>query len=201
MTDLFIKAKHWHLFLLIIVLPMLLQFTIASVFVGQAINMEQPDPSRMFEAVKYYPLVAILLVGVVMGWLWSIVTASLKKIPQEIEMKTTLFKVFFFFPLFYIVIMSIAVPFGISSMINAEMQQPDMALIFSMMAGILPLHLFSIFCYFYTIYFAAKTLKTVELRRRVTFGDFAGDFALLWLSPIGIWIIQPKVNEILGDSE
>ena len=201
MTDLFIKAKHWHLFLLIIVLPMLLQFTIASVFVGQAINMEQPDPSRMFEAVKYYPLVAILLVGVVMGWLWSIVTASLKKIPQEIEIKTTMFKVCFFFPLFYVVIMSIAVPFGISSMINAEMQQPDMALIFSMMAGILPLHLFSIFCYFYTIYFAAKTLKTVELRRRVTFGDFAGDFALLWLSPIGIWIIQPKVNEILGDSE
>ena len=163
MTDLFIKAKHWHLFLLIIVTPMLLQFIIASVFVGQMASMEQPDPNRMFDAMKYYPLIAIILVGTTMGWLWSIVTGSLKKIPEQIEIKTTLFKVFFFFPLFYIILMSILVPYGLSSLINSEMQ-PDVALMFSLMAGILPLHLFTIFCYFYTIYFAAKTLKTVELQ-------------------------------------
>jgi len=61
---------------------------------------------------------------------------------------------------------------------------------------ILPLHLFSMFCIFHTIYFVAKTIRTAELQRVVTFGDFAGEFFLLWFYIIGIWIIQPKVNRL-----
>lgn len=46
-----------------------------------------------------------------------------------------------------------------------------------------------------TIIKAAKTIKTVELQKKVTFSDFAGEFFLLWFSPIGIWILQPKINK------
>ena len=47
------------------------------------------------------------------------------------------------------------------------------------------------------VYFVAKTYKTVELQRQVSFSDFAGEFFMIWFYPIGIWIIQPKLNKII----
>ena len=42
----------------------------------------------------------------------------------------------------------------------------------------------------------AKALKTVEWQKPVTFSDFAGEFFLIWFFPIGIWIIQPRINKL-----
>ena len=52
------------------------------------------------------------------------------------------------------------------------------------------------FCMFYMLYFTSKTIKTVELQREVTFGEFIGEFFALWFYIIGIWFIQPKVNKL-----
>ena len=60
---------------------------------------------------------------------------------------------------------------------------------------IIPAHLFSMFCIFFMLYKAAKTIKTVELQKKVTFSDFAGEFFLMWFFPLGIWIVQPKINK------
>ena len=49
---------------------------------------------------------------------------------------------------------------------------------------------------FHTMYWAAKSVKTVEMRKEVTFNDFAGEFFLIWFYPIGVWILQPKVNKL-----
>jgi hypothetical protein len=68
------------------------------------------------------------------------------------------------------------------------------------MAIIFPLHLFSMFCIFYCLYFVSKTFKTVELQRETTFSDFAGDFFLIWFYPIGIWIVQPKINKMVEET-
>jgi hypothetical protein len=49
---------------------------------------------------------------------------------------------------------------------------------------------------FYCLYFNAKVLKAVELQKPVTFSEFAGEFFLIWFFPIGIWIIQPRLNKL-----
>jgi len=54
------------------------------------------------------------------------------------------------------------------------------------------LHILSMFGLIYSFFYVAKTFKTVELQREVSFSDFAGDFFLLLFFPIGVWIIQPK---------
>ena len=64
---------------------------------------------------------------------------------------------------------------------------------------IIPLHLFAMFCLFYCLYFVSKTFKTAETQRKVAFGDFAGEFFMLWFFPIGIWIIQPKINKMVDE--
>jgi hypothetical protein len=75
--------------------------------------------------------------------------------------------------------------------------EPNIGFIGSLFTIIVPIHLFSMFCIFYTLYFVAKTIKTVELQREVKFSDFAGEFFMIWFFPIGIWIVQPKINEMI----
>lgn len=106
-----------------------------------------------------------------------------------------MFKVFFFFPVVYIILMLIFMDY-FSKSFGDPFFGPD-AWIF------VPLHLFSMFCMFYCLYFVAKTIKTVELQRSVTFSDFVKEFLLAWFFPIGIWILQPRINNMIkqyGDS-
>jgi len=56
------------------------------------------------------------------------------------------------------------------------------------------------FCIFYCLYFVAKALKSVELQREVTFNDYAGEFFLFWFSPIGVWVLQPRINKLFDNS-
>ena len=73
--------------------------------------------------------------------------------------------------------------------------------IFTGFAVIFPLHIFSMFCIFYCLYFVAKTIKTIELQRQVTFSDFAGEFFLIWFFFIGVWILQPRINKMIADDK
>ncbi|WP_373551080.1 hypothetical protein [Haliscomenobacter sp.] len=54
---------------------------------------------------------------------------------------------------------------------------------------------------FYCIYHVAKTIKTVELQRKVTFSDFIAEFFLVWFFPIGVWILQPTINKLAAKDD
>jgi hypothetical protein len=51
----------------------------------------------------------------------------------------------------------------------------------------------------YSLYFVAKTIKTAELQKECTFKDFTEEFILILFYPIGLWIIQPRINKIYKD--
>jgi len=59
--------------------------------------------------------------------------------------------------------------------------------------------IFVMYCLLYPSYFIAETFKTCELQREVKFHEFIGAFFLFLLYPIGIWIIQPKVNKMFAN--
>ena len=59
-------------------------------------------------------------------------------------------------------------------------------------------HLMSTACLFFVLYYNAKALRSVELQRRARFGDYIIDFILFWFFPIGIWILQPRINKVLA---
>ena len=198
MIDRFLKAKHWQLFLLTFGIPMLFQFIVMSTMFTNFGNSNPPDPTTLLNYMKFYPVVMILYMGVYFGWFWSIVIGLQKKIPVDLQMKLKRFKIFFFIPLGYILFISIFAGSAMSGFVDGT-NAPDPKLIAGLFAFILPLHLFSMFCIFHSIYFVAKTIKTVELQREPSFSDFAGEFFLIWFYPIGIWIVQPKVNEIIEE--
>jgi len=189
MIDKFLKAKHWQIFMLTFGLPYLIQIIMMPMI------MMGNEPMMI---MKVFPIIMILFIGGFLGWLWSIGMGLQSKVPNDITMKVKKFKIFLIIPLIYMFLISLALGTMFSGALEGG-QEPNGGLIGGLVGIILPLHLFSMFCIFYCLYFVAKTLKTAELQKEVSFSDFAGEFFMIWFFPIGIWIVQPKVNKMIED--
>ncbi len=186
MTKLFLRAKHWHIFTIAFALPFVLQMLLVPlVVVGD-------NPMVVLRVMPV--TMAILVVGF-FGWFWSVATGLQSKVPTGAEMKVNRFKLFFFIPLVYLVLFLLFIAFGTGGLMESG-QEPDTGTIALTIGIILPIHFFAVICMFYCLYFVSKTYKTVELQRKVTFPDFAGEFFLFWLYPIGVWILQPRINKM-----
>ena len=196
MIDKFLKAKHWQLFTLMFGIPIIAQILIMGTMFLNISTETNPDPTEIFNLLKFFPIIMILYMGVFFGWFWSVAMGLQNKIPENIRMKTKKFKLFFFIPLIYLLCFSLF--FG--GIFNENLltgTQPGGWFVGGMFGIIFPLHILSMFCIFYAMYFVAKTIKTVELQKEVNFGEFAGEFFMIWFYFVGIWILQPKINKMV----
>lgn len=197
-TDRFLRAKHWQLFLLTFGIPLIFQFIMMGTMFASIGSRNQAGQTIFMNFFYFFPVMMIIFIATFFGWFWAIAIGLQNKIPSNVKMKTAKFKVFFFIPITYMLLISISMGAAMSGMLAGGEEQ-NVGVIFGSMAIILPLHLISMFCIFYCLYFVSKTFKTVELQREVTFSDFAGDFFLIWFYPIGIWIVQPKINKMVDE--
>lgn len=197
MTEILLKAKHWQLFVLSFGIPMFLQSVAMNNMLNKMVAQENPDPSIFFASMWYLPILMILTGGILFGWLWAVGTGLQSKLPAGVKMNVVRFKIFFFIPLIYLAFVAFFIVrlFNDLSM-NLEAAGPEFEEWGRYITFILPIHFFAIFCILHTIYFAAKTFKTAELQREVSFSDFVGEFFLIWFYFIGVWIIQPKINQM-----
>ncbi|MGE0079138.1 MAG: hypothetical protein AB7S48_14870 [Bacteroidales bacterium] len=198
MTALFLKAKHWQLFLLTFGIPMIFQFIVMGLMISNFATQTNPDPTVMFNYMKYSPVIMIVFMAIFFGWFWSVAIGLQNKVPENVTMKVRKFKVFFFIPLIYILVFMMFFSISMNGLFSSN-PEPNLVLIGGLFAVIFPLHFFAMFCIFYSLYFVAKTFKTVELQREVKFGDFVGEFFLIWFYPVGIWIVQPKINKMIEE--
>ena len=192
MIEKFLKAKHWQLFLLIFGIPLICQFIVMGAIISGISSENEFNVELMLNYFKIFPLIMALFMGVFFGWFYSVGVGLDKKIPDELKLKVGRFKIFLLIPVVYMLFFLIFMGTIMNGMIKTGMA-PNLD-IFGL---VFPLHIFSMFCIFYCLYFVAKTIKTAELQREVEFGDFVGEFFLIWFYPIGIWIIQPKINKII----
>lgn len=177
----FLTLKHWQLFLLLVGLPMILE-VIAFVF---AISTR--DGRMVF--IFFFGLI-LLSTGLCFSWFYALGTNLFKRVPATVKMSLTRFKLFLFTAFGYIIFFMVFMATMFSNVLSGG--RPD----FAVFAIIFPLHFFYMFCVCYCLYFNAKALKTIELQRAVTFNDYAGEFFLLWFFPVGVWIIQPRINKL-----
>ncbi len=52
------------------------------------------------------------------------------------------------------------------------------------------------FSFLYLFYFASKALTSAEKGKRTSFGNHIGEMFLLMFGFIGVWFIQPRVNQL-----
>ncbi len=198
MIHLFLKAKHWQLFIWMFGIPMVFQFLTMYSMIFDMGSEVTSDSASMFNYMKFFPLMMIIFMGTFFGWFWAIAIGLQKKVPQNVKMKVIKFKIFFFFVFIYILLFLTGFMFIMSGLFESN-QIPNFDIIWNLFWIIIPLHFFSMFCILYVLYFVAKTFKTVELQREVKFADFAGEFMMIWFYPLGIWIIQPKINKMVEE--
>lgn len=173
-----LKFKHWQLFALTW---------------GSGILLNILTISDLTLMVKLLPLVMLLFTIGTLGWIWAIATGLYQKLLSNISLNVKHFKILFVIPVIYILL------FGMGAIFIFFGAHQEML---SGMGGfgaiIVLLHLLSMFCIVCGMRFAAKTLRSVELRREAHFKDYAGEFFLIWFSIIGYWILQPRINKLAG---
>lgn len=209
MIRLFLRAKHWHIFFAVIGIPVGFLVSVVWVLVHKIFeNAENLDAVHLREYFLALPFIVTFFVLVFFSWLWSIGVGLQEKIPASARMKTMLFKVFIIVPSLYIIAFSFtftAVVDGIinessddSWMTNPEFIDEYIFTVIGYIALTMLLQLLSIVGIIYCLFFVAKTIKTAELQRETTFGDFVTAFFMLWFFPIGIWFLQPAINTLVG---
>jgi hypothetical protein len=118
------------------------------------------------------------------GWIWSIGIESNRRLPPDLRKSTVWFTGGYAFALLYL---AVAVLFVFPAPgIMAIMMFP---------------HLLAMFFIFYGLWFSARQFMTLRRMERVAALDVLGPFFGMWFFPIGMWLVQPRVNEILGSRD
>jgi hypothetical protein len=60
-----------------------------------------------------------------------------------------------------------------------------------------PFHLVGIFFMFYLIFFASRCLVQFEINLQMGKNDFFLTFCAFWFFPVGVFFVQPRVNQLL----
>lgn len=172
-----LRLKHWQLFLITWGIP---------------IGINVLPVSKPALVVKLFPvMMAIFIVGI-FGWIWAISTQLHKKLPVEVNLNVKGFKIVFAVPIAYTLSLTLWMIYQFYFRFPEGSSNIGSAIVV-----VAVIHFVSMVCILVGLRFAAQTLRSVELGRLAKFSDYATEFFLIWFSPIGFWILQPRLNKLI----
>ena len=158
-ASVFLRAKHWQMFFLLF----------GSMLIGQVVVFMSPhllaarSPGDLGKANLLPGIPMAISMICFVGWLWAIGSLLSSVVLPPLRLRMGFFRLSLIYPVVY-------VPFFIFLMFS---NNPML----TMVALILPLHLFAMFCMFYDLYFVSKSLALAETGRPASFYDYAGPFS------------------------
>jgi hypothetical protein len=172
-TSFFLRAKHWQVFVLIwgayFVATVVL---VASVPEGP---IENPLKVGLFSEAVLLPFILCS-----MGWMWAMGSFLYAIAERRLRPNIHFFRFAIILPTLYLLT---GLPFFLSGNPTVE-------------AVIVPIHLLALVCLIYAFYFVSKNLAVAERGETATSNDYVLPLLLLFISPIGIWLIQPRINRL-----
>lgn len=196
MKNLFLKTKHWQLFLILCTLPCII-FIICLYFELKIIISFKTADSYLLEMLQIskYIIPLEIFCFILYGSYNYILLTSLNKVkPIELRNKLTFSKFCIFFCVLHFCFFFCFIYFTIDDIIKNQMQ-PN-CLVYIVFFIIFGCHFLSIFALFYLIYQLSYSLRCVELQRKPKFEEYLPEFVLFWVFPIGLWFLQPRINKI-----
>lgn len=163
----FIKLKHWQLFIVLMITPLLIVLTIF-------LKSETAYGSRLFVA----RVASLTNTCLLFGWIFSIGRALQGKLPSGLQNDQLYFKI------------SITVVMACCLMSAITLLFFGRGLYFTLI--MIP----SVVAIIYMFYFVSKSLRMAELQRIVTTDEFSNEVSMFFFYPIGLWHIQPRINKL-----
>ena len=175
---------------------MVVQMIGTLITLASAFNSNGFDIISLMRGFSILPALSIIISLGSFLWIWSIGSGLNELLPQSLKVNLKWLKASLLFPIFYLLLVSIAVSIFLNNAFDPG-YKPNPVMILTTMGIIFPLHMLTMVCTFYSFYIAAKVFKTLESNKEVTLSDCLGEIVLIWFYPVGIWILQPKINNII----
>ncbi len=168
-------------------------------------NLEQTlitEPSNLTSTFNTdtYIVVVFAFISMLVLFLWfaAIGLKLYKYIPKEIAPNNLIFKIVPFVIFISYAVMLYFVTNMFEMMIEEMLQDSkSVEKILPYFFSFFGIILFNGICFLYIIAFTAKVIVSAERQAKAKFTDYIAEFFLIWLIPIGIWFLQPRINKIV----
>jgi len=171
----FVRAKHWQIFLLFVVVFAVGEFPVIGNLTTAMRSQESYGTVLVLAEIATAVATWCFLL-----WLWSLGSFLTSVAPPALMLKKRFF-------LFTIVCSAIYALVSVALFQNIDRK---------LFIVTIPLHLFAVFCMLCNLYFVAEGLVIAETGEPASFLDCFGPFLLLFFAIIGVWFIQPRVNRL-----
>jgi len=177
----FLRAKHWQIFPVLVAILLVLHF-IRSPYVAKGGWVPLLLPSRSYGSAILYTVTFSLCMFWVVGWLWSMGYFLSDLRLRGLSPSKRFLEITCLYAVIY-------VPVSVTFFSNIE---PGVGSI-TYWLGVL-----YISCMFYVVYFVSRRLVLAEGGESISTYKYVWTFFLLWSFPIGVWIVQPKINRLFA---
>lgn len=183
------RARHWQIFV-VVLLPMVVAYYLYFPSMNPDPTTNPEQRFAMFEDI-FFKMTLVSLLGYMLlyVWIWVIGRVCNSRLPRVSRRKDGLFNFSVPFALCYLPIATI----GFSKVVATEGAHWSAALL-------IPLHIAASFMLFYAMIFAARSVASLGQNRRAGFGRSFLFFMGIMYFPIGVWIIQPRLNAAYADT-
>jgi len=182
LTRWFLRARHWQIFVLLVATY------VFSAVISIGLEISHPELEHLN---RFSPLLLLAegawlpLLFCWFGWLWTVGLFLDSLLKPDLKLRTGFFRFAIVYPTLYLLA---GLPVFLSD--NPTVERVA-----------IPMHLLAMFCILYADNFVAKALKTVNLRRPMIMHEYGKEFLLLFLIPLGIWFIQPRINQLYASAQ
>jgi hypothetical protein len=176
--NIFLKFRAKQLFFLLVGVPISLQLV--------SLSLAFVTNTSVF-AILTFLLTILIYIGIFIGWFSTVGFNLYNKISNKKGLNLRLFLFGNVYICLYLILFYIAVNYLIG-----DSNFPNSLAILLLFV----LHIYGIFSIFYGMYFVARSLATAEKEQTISTDGFLTYLLLLWIFPIGLWHIQPKINHI-----
>lgn len=180
--EIFLKAKHWQIFLIIIGIPILIEI------LDSLTVLSGSGEAFTFRAVLRFLLIIPFITFYF--WLYSVGYLLNKRIRDHLNTNTGYFALSVWTSAFSLFFLSIFVFFIWDDWEELMIENNFTYVIFGIVVFL------ALATLLLAISYVAKTLVRAERNAHVNSSDFYGEFVMILFFPIGIWLLQPRINEI-----
>jgi hypothetical protein len=170
-----LNLKSWQTFGLIVIMPLLLMI------LGGILS--KTTEIRTFSTIAALAA-ALTMVVTYYGWIFCAGVKLNNQDLSENKLNLSLFKTLFILALILFIV------------VNPILKKTfaEESVIFTRINGLI-----SFISFLYCIYFVTKSLRNIEKERNIKSGNIFLDFMIIWILPVGIWTIQPRISRIFSD--